>query len=359
MLPGCGQPPCRHCKPAPKRAACAGPEEYGRAMPKPKRGRPPAPPPPVSPQVDAFLDMLVAERAAAANTSIAYRHDLADVEGFLAPHGRRLAEASTDDLRAYFDHLARQPGARGGKTAPRTLARRLSALRQFFRFLVSEGQRQDDPSSVLDSPRQGRPLPKYLSEDEVVALLDAAAERREPEGLRLLALLEILYATGLRVSELVGLPVSAIDRNGRGVLVRGKGGKERMVPLTDPARQALAAYLTVRGAFLVPGRDAAQKRFLFPSRSAKEGYLTRQRFAQLLKELAYETGIDPAKVSPHVLRHAFATHLLSHGADLRSVQKMLGHVDIATTQIYTHVMSERLTELVEQHHPLAHDPPKP
>lgn len=303
--------------------------------------------------------MLVAERAAAANTCDAYRRDLADVEGFLARRGGALADASTDDLRAYFDHLARQPGARGGRTAPRTVARRLSALRQFYRFLLSEQRRRDDPSSVLDSPRQGRPLPKYLSEDEVVGLLDAAAEREGPEGIRLVALLETLYATGLRVTELVGLPLAAIDRQGHGLLVRGKGGKERMVPLTEAARRALADYLVVRGVFLVAGREAAQRRYLFPSRTAREGYLTRQRFAQLLKELALDSGIDPAKVSPHVLRHAFATHLLSHGADLRSVQKMLGHSDIATTQIYTHVLSERLTELVEQHHPLARTAPDP
>lgn len=303
--------------------------------------------------------MLVAERAAAANTCDAYRRDLADVEGFLARRGGALADASTDDLRAYFDHLARQPGARGGRTAPRTVARRLSSLRQFYRFLLSEQRRRDDPSSVLDSPRQGRPLPKYLSEDEVVGLLDAAAEREGPEGIRLVALLETLYATGLRVTELVGLPLAAIDRQGHGLLVRGKGGKERMVPLTEAARRALADYLVVRGVFLVAGREAAQRRYLFPSRTAREGYLTRQRFAQLLKELALDSGIDPAKVSPHVLRHAFATHLLSHGADLRSVQKMLGHSDIATTQIYTHVLSERLTELVEQHHPLARTAPDP
>jgi integrase/recombinase XerD len=306
------------------------------------------------PAVEAFLDMLVAERGAAENTIGAYRRDLADIAGFLDGRGTAIDRAGPDDLRAYLDHLAHQPGAgRSRETAARTVARRLSAMRQFYRFLVSEGRRADDPSSGLDGPKLGRSLPKVLSEDDVDRLLEAAAEREGPEGVRLVALLEVLYATGLRVSELVGLPRGALARDGAALIVRGKGGKERLVPLSEPARDALAAYLSVRGHFLVPGREKAQGLWLFPSRIARNGYLTRQRFAQLLKELALDAGIDPERVSPHVLRHAFATHLLNRGADLRSVQKMLGHADISTTQIYTHVIDERLTRLVETHHPLA------
>jgi integrase/recombinase XerD len=233
--------------------------------------------------------------------------------------------------------------------APRTAARRLSALRQFHRFLNGEGVRPDDPTAALDSPRQGRPLPKYLSEAEVDALLVASRARPGPDGVRLVALLELLYATGLRVSELVGLPLAAIARDRRLLSVRGKGNKERLVPLSEPAREALAAWLPLRQAALGPG---SMSRWLFPSRS-RQGHLTRHRFGQLLKELAIAAGLDPAKVSPHVLRHAFATHLLAHGADLRSVQRLLGHADISTTQIYTHVLEDRLRALVHEHHPLA------
>ncbi|WP_084536511.1 site-specific tyrosine recombinase XerD [Azospirillum halopraeferens] len=318
-----------------------------------RRGRPRKPSPlPLSPHVDAFLDMLMAERGAAANTREAYGRDLADVSLWLARRGAALEAAGTEDLRAYLDHLVRS----GTAPAPRTVARRLSALRQFFRFLVSEGRRGDDPSSALDSPRQGRPLPRILSEAEVEALIDTAHRRGGPEGMRLVALLEILYATGLRVSELVGLPLTAILRDGRGLIVRGKGGRERLVPLSEPAQRAIAAYLPLRAAFLVPGREGKQAGFLFPSRSSAGGHLTRQRFAQILKDLTVEAGIDPDRVSPHVLRHAFATHLLDHGADLRSVQKMLGHADIATTQIYTHVVSDRLRRVVVENHPLARPP---
>ncbi|WP_207457069.1 site-specific tyrosine recombinase XerD [Azospirillum sp. SYSU D00513] len=316
-----------------------------------RRGRPPNPPRPLSPHVDAFLDMLLAERGAALNTRQAYRRDLADLGDWLAGRGLALEGAGTEDLRGYLEH--QQGGGAGQAVAPRTAARRLSAMRQFYRFLVSEGRRADDPASALDSPRQGRPLPKILSETAVDGLIRAAQARGEAEGVRLVALMEILYATGLRVSELVGLPLSAILRDGRGLIVRGKGGKERMVPLSEPASAAIAAYLPWRAHFLTAGREAVQTPFLFPSRSASGGHLTRQRFAQILKELAIEAGLDPEKVSPHVLRHAFATHLLDHGADLRSVQKMLGHADIGTTQIYTHVVSERLRKVVNDHHPLA------
>lgn len=296
--------------------------------------------------IEAFLEMMVAERGTARNTIDAYRRDLADVSGWMAGKGTRrpgLAEATSDDLRAYLDFLERDG------MAPRTAARRLSALRQFFRFLCAEGHRTDEPTAVIDAPRQGRPLPKILSEAEVEALLDAARAYDGPEGLRLVCLLEILYATGLRVSELVGLPFAAVARDPRVLIVRGKGGKERMVPLTDAAMTAISDYKAVRGVFLATGGSSP---FLFPSRAA-EGHLTRRRFGQLLDEVAILAGVDPKRVSPHVLRHAFATHLLDHGADLRSVQQMLGHADISTTQIYTHVLAERLRALVESHHPLA------
>ncbi|GAB6054512.1 site-specific tyrosine recombinase XerD [Magnetospira thiophila] len=309
------------------------------------RGRPPSPRPPLSRSAQLFLDMLSAERGAAANTLDSYHRDLADFEAFL---GTAPEAATTEDLRRYLAHM-NQAGL-----APRTAARRLSALRQFFRFLHGERRRPDDPSLAIDSPRLGRPLPKYLSEAEVDRLLERTRLRDNSDGLRLTAMLEILYATGLRVSELVGLPVAALSRDGRVLVVRGKGDKERLVPMSEPARQALAAYMTVRDRFLPQGATAAKaRRFMFPS-TAREGHLTRARFAQLLKELAVEAGLSAARVSPHVLRHSFASHLLAHGADLRSLQRMLGHADISTTQIYTHVLDERLKRLVETAHPLAH-----
>jgi len=315
------------------------------------RGRKPKPKPPLSPAVDAFLDMLSAERGVAGNTREAYAADLADLTVFLT-RSRTLPESATDDqLRAYFLHL----GDGGRPAAPRTVGRRLSAFRQFYRFLLSEGRRADDPASTLDAPKLGRPLPKLLAETEVTALIPAPGEAAAgPEALRFALLVELLYGSGLRVSELVGLPLAAFDRAARLLMVRGKGGKERLVPMSEPARQALAAYLAVRGAFVAPGQKSP---WLFPSADAASGHLTRQRFAQLLKERALEVGIDPDRVSPHVLRHAFATHLIDRGADLRAVQKMLGHADIATTEIYTHVARERLQRVVRTHHPLARTKP--
>jgi integrase/recombinase XerD len=301
------------------------------------------PRPPASRRVEAFLEMLAAERGAAPLTLAAYRNDLDDLAGVLARRGIAVEAA---DAAALHDYLA---AATTRRLSPRTLARRLSAIRQFFRFLVGDGSRADDPTAGIDTPRLGRPLPKILSESEVAALIAAAERRAEEEGVRLCCILEMLYATGLRVSELVALPLAAAQRDPRFLVVRGKGGRERLVPLSDPARRALAAYLGERGRLLPPG---AASRWLFPSRSAA-GHLTRQRCGQLLKELALAAGIDPARLSPHVLRHAFASHLLDHGADLRSVQQMLGHADIATTQIYTHVQGERLRRLVETAHPLA------
>jgi integrase/recombinase XerD len=294
-------------------------------------------------RLEAFLEMLAAERGAARLTLTAYRNDLLDLAGFLAGRGETLEGAEAAALHEYLAAGATR------SLAPRTLARRLSAIRQFFRFLLSDGVRPDDPTSGLDSPRLGRPLPKVLSETEVEALIGAAAAWPGDDGVRLRCILELLYATGLRVSELVGLPLAAAQRDPQLMLVRGKGGKERLVPLGPPARAALAAWLECRGRLLPSGRPS---RWLFPSR-AVEGHLTRQRCGQLLKELALAAGLDPARLSPHVLRHAFASHLLDHGADLRSVQQMLGHADIATTQIYTHVQGERLRRLVETAHPLA------
>src|SRR5690606_259889 len=287
--------------------------------------------------------MLAAERGAARNTLDAYGRDLKDFAGFAARRGKTADDADTALLRAYLKWLDGQ-----GMSA-RTQARRLSALRRFFRFLAAEKLRPDDPTQALDAPRLGRPLPKILSEDEVDGLLAAARAVEGADGLRLTALLELLYATGLRVSELVALPLAAVARDPRFLLVRGKGGKARLVPLGDAARAAVAAWLPVRARLLGPKRTSP---FLFPSHGGA-GHLTRQRLGQLLKAAAVAAGLDRAKVSPHVLRHAFATHLLNRGADLRGVQAMLGHADISTTQIYTHVLDARLKALVETHHPLA------
>jgi integrase/recombinase XerD len=292
--------------------------------------------------VERFLEMLGGERGAAANTHAAYARDLTALAEALRTRGRSLEDARPDDLRA---HLAALNAA---QMSPRSAARKLSALRQFYRFLFSEGVRADDPTAPLDSPRQGRPLPKVLSEAEVDALLAAARRCDGAAGPRLTAMVETLYATGLRVSELVALPVQAARRDPRILVVAGKGGRERMVPLNDPARRALADWLPLRERSL--GRR--ENRYLFPARSGT-GHITRAAFAYALKRLAREATVDPAKVSPHVLRHAFATHLLERGADLRSVQQMLGHADISTTQIYTHVLDARLKALVGERHPLA------
>jgi len=300
----------------------------------------------LSRHVESFLEMLLAERGAAAHTVEAYRRDLADATSYLRASGIDLPNAGADDLRGYFSHLASM------RLASSTAARRLSCLRQFFHFLVHEEILDADPTTALDSPRTQRSLPKVLSEADVERLLDMAhAHAKDGQGRasRLVALLELLYATGLRVSELVGLPGAAIQGDGRFIIVRGKGGKERLVPLSEPARAAIANYLPVRLGFCPNGGRSS---WLFPSR-ARGGHLTRQQFSLALKALATDAGIDSGKLSPHVLRHAFASHLLAHGADLRSLQKLLGHSDIATTQIYTHVLDERLKKLVRDHHPLS------
>ena len=298
--------------------------------------------------IEPFLNMLVAERGAAPNTVAAYRRDLEAVSGQLGARGRSLADASPDDLRGCLAESA-------ARLAPSSQARRLSALRQFYRFAVSEGLRAEDPSRLIDGPKPGRPLPKYLSVEEVEALIEAAGHEKGPAGHRLRALLELLYGAGLRVSELVGLRLSAIGEDGMALRITGKGGRERITPLTDPARLALAAYLPHRRTYLKRGVKPEACPWLFPSARSASGCLTRQRFFQLIKRLALRAGLDPARLSPHTLRHAFATHLLEGGADLRSVQKMLGHADIGTTQIYTHVTAKRLAEALEAHHPLAND----
>jgi len=296
--------------------------------------------------IELFLDMLSAERGAGANTLEAYRHDLDDLARQLPATGT-IAAATTDDLRGYLAGLTRR-----GFSAS-SVARRLSALRQFFRFLYAEGHRADNPAAVIAGPRRPRALPKVLSIKEVDRLLACARERAQGalrpldrlRALRLVCLIEVLYATGLRVSELVALPASAAQRDQRMLVIRGKGGRERLVPLNGPARMAMREYLAALSA---AKRDS---RWLFAS-FGESGHLTRQHAAREIKDLAAAAGLPAARVSPHVLRHAFASHLLQNGADLRAVQTLLGHADISTTQIYTHVLEERLKSLVRDLHPL-------
>ena len=297
--------------------------------------------------VEAFLEMMAVERAAAANTLTAYRRDLEDAQGFLAARGTDLGKAAAEDLEAYFEAL----GARGLSAS--TAARRRAAVRQFYRFVLGEGWREDDPSRRVDAPKKGRPLPKVLSRDEVGRLITAAGARDGAQGLRLACMVELIYASGLRVSELLALPLMAVARDPAFIMVRGKGGKDRLAPLGEAARTAVKSYLEVRPGFLPKGAKANP--WLFPSRGAA-GRLTARRFAQQLDEAAAVAGIDPKRVSPHVLRHAFATHLLEGGADLRVVQTLLGHADISTTQIYTHVAEDRLREVVQTKHPLGRKP---
>ena len=299
--------------------------------------------------VEAFLDMMSAERGASINTLSAYRQDLLDFQGYLVAHEADAKHAARNDIKNYLAGLSRS-GIAGSSQA-----RRLSALRQFFGFLYSEGIRPDDPTTAVDAPKRGRTLPKTLSREDLDLLTETAAKgaAKSEEGVRLLCILEVLYASGLRISELATLPLAAIRSRENVLLVKGKGGKERLAPLNPSARTTIEAYLAVRERFLPRGeRRHHAENFLFPSRSA-ECHLTRRRCHQLLKGLALEAGLDPDKLSPHVLRHAFATHLVEGGADLRSVQTMLGHADIATTQIYTHVAKDRLAATVASAHPLA------
>jgi len=292
--------------------------------------------------IESFLDMMSAERGVSANTLAAYRRDLLDFGASLARSDGAFRSAAAADLKRYIASLSGM--------ASSTQARRLSALRQFFAFLYSEGIRKDDPTTTVDAPRRQRALPKVLSRREVDSLIATAGENSDVESLRLVCIMEILYASGLRVSELVSLPLSAAHNREGFLLVVGKGRKERLAPLNAPARKAIGLYLKVRPEFLP--KSAKESKYLFPSRST-EGHLTRRRLHQMLKELALKANLDPHKLSPHVLRHAFATHLVEGGADLRSVQTLLGHADIATTQIYTHVANERLRDVVNAAHPLA------
>jgi len=300
--------------------------------------------------VELFLDMQAAERGAGANTLDAYRNDLADLVAHLRAGGDTIAGATTETLRGFLGSLTE----RGFKAS--SLARRLSAVRQLYRFLYAEGKRGDNPAAVLDGPKRARTLPKVLSIAEVDGLLTQvraqAEDAKQPKpaqvrAARLLCLLEVVYATGLRVSELVALPASAARRDQRMLVVRGKGAKERLVPLNQAAKRAMAEYLKLREE---AARDA-QSKWLFPS-FGEQGHITRQHFARELKSLGQACGVAPERLSPHVLRHAFASHLLHNGADLRVVQTLLGHADISTTQIYTHVLEERLKALVRDLHPL-------
>ncbi len=300
--------------------------------------------------IEAFLDMMSAERGASRNTLEAYKRDLTAFEDSAGD----LKGATREDIKRYLAKLSRSGAAATSQ------ARRLSSLRQYFAFLYAEGMRGDDPTLAVEAPRRARPLPKVLSQADVGELIKAARAKaaQSAEGKRLLCLVEVFYAAGLRVTELATLPLAAVKRRENFLFVKGKGGKERVAPLNDEARNAITGYLDVRAEFLPRVKNAAAERYLFPSRGA-EGHLTRRRCHQMMKELAVAAGVDPAKLSPHVLRHAFATHLVEGGADLRSVQTMLGHSDISTTQIYTHVASERLKKVVNAAHPLSRKRTKP
>jgi integrase/recombinase XerD len=291
----------------------------------------------MDPKVDAFLEMLVVERGAAPNTVESYGNDLSDFAAYAAGRGHAVAAADGGTCQSYMASLH----TRG--LSARTAARRLSALRQFYLFLLKEGTRTDDPTSLLDSPRLPKPLPKFLSEQEVDALLEAAARKPGRPGALGRAALALLYDTGMRISELLSLPRAVLGTRAEAIIIKGKGGKERMVPLSPAAKQAAAALLAL---------TTGESRWLFPGRDPKQP-LTRQAFFLLLKQIALEAGLDPDRVSPHVLRHSFASHMLARGADLRSLQMLLGHADISTVQIYTHVQTERLRKLVEEHHPLS------
>jgi len=296
--------------------------------------------------------MMSAERGAAMNTLASYERDLTDLMAFLSSRQASLTEATTADLSAYLAHLSAQGFAASSQ------ARRLSALRQFYKFLYSENVRTDDPTGILDAPRKGRSLPKTMSVTSVTALLAKAAQEADQEGpgqlarIRMHLLLELLYATGMRVSELVSLPAKVLRHEGRFLMIRGKGDKDRVVLLSRTAIEAMERYDAARNKLVPKAQPKEVSPWLFPSAS-KEGHLPRQVFARDLKDIAIRAGLTPSAVSPHVLRHAFASHLLQNGADLRAVQELLGHSDISTTQIYTHVLEERLQELVQTHHPLA------
>ena len=304
--------------------------------------------------IHLFLDSMSAEKGASGNTLDAYQRDLDDLDSTLSAKGIKFESCSNDHLRDYLADLADRD------LAASSVARKISSIRQLFRFLYRDGFRSDDPSTMLKAPKRSRPLPKILTVQEVDRLIEAArfnaslegpTPKRQIRAMRLYVLLELLYATGLRVSELVTLPSSAAHMDGQFLSIVGKGSKERLVPLSERAKEAMRDYSKMLKATGGPKSTSAQP-WLFPS-SGKEGHYTRQAFARELKALAGDVGLDAGSVSPHVLRHAFASHLLQNGANLRAVQKLLGHSDISTTQIYTHILDERLIELVEHHHPLS------
>ncbi len=318
-------------------------------------GRPPMAKPDLSKWVDSFIEMLLTEKNAALNTRQAYWRDLADVSLFLKDKNVDIESATTDDIKAYVKELSKRihvKGSKKGNITARTIARRLSALRQFYRFVISENVRIDDPTSTIDSPKQERVLPKTVSEKDVAHLIKTAAEGKKSSAQRMVCLMEMLYGTGLRVSELVGLPMSAIGEDNQSLTIEGKGGHERVVPMTRSAQKALISYLEVREASLENTANSPLSKWLFPSQTSDSGHLTRQRFAQLLKDLSDRAGFEAGIISPHILRHAFATHLLQNGADIRSVQKMLGHADVTTTQVYTHILEPEKKKTVEEKHPL-------
>ena len=296
-----------------------------------------------SSEIEIFLEMLIAERGLSTNTIQAYKHDLEEFTAFCDRKGTDSIRASSEILRMYLTKLNAEDLSASSQ------ARRLSAIKQYFKFLHAESFRKDDPSTTIQTPKMGRRLPKILSEKQVSLLLQTAAADKSNRGLRITALLEMLYATGLRASELISLPLTAIREDREVIIVQGKGNKERMVPIGRPAKRAVEAYRNVRSTFL---KNLIKSPWLFPSNS-KTGHLTRQRLGQQLKILANKAGFEPAKVSPHILRHAFASHLLANGADLRAVQQMLGHADLTTTQIYTHILDERLRKVLDNFHPLA------
>jgi len=295
-----------------------------------------------NPAIESYLEMLIAERGATRNTVEAYSHDLFTFVEYLQNKNQTLLNASTVTIKGYLTKLAHTGRSRS------TQARTLSTLRQFYLFLQSDEQRPDNPCQNVDSPKTSRPLPKVLSEEEVTRLITASQASSTPRGLRIACIIELLYSTGLRISELAGLKLSNLVDSEQLLRVLGKGGKERIVPVGEPAITALQGYLSVRRHFM-PNNEKTD--WLFPSRGASR-HLTRRRIAQLLKELALSAHVEPSKVSPHVLRHAFASHLLANGADLRSVQLLLGHADISTTEIYTHVLQSRLNSFVLENHPL-------
>jgi len=300
--------------------------------------------------------MMVSEKGAAQNTVAAYDRDLIDIDLYLQSRNTNLETAKTPDFKAYIDELANKTqikGDRKNKTTPRTVSRRISAARQFYKFIISEGLREDDPTSTIEAPKQKRTLPKIMTEEEINHAITVAGQKGNAASKRLVTLLEMIYSTGLRVSELVGLPLSTYQEDSQFMIVEGKGGRERMVPLTPSAQKALQDYVAVRERFIGEDDDGTQAQWLFPSKTSIKGHLTRQRFAQMLKDLSKAADFPMGKLSPHAIRHSFATHLLQNGADLRAVQKMLGHADIATTQIYTQMLDDEVNEKVQANHPMA------